>query len=120
VQPGPPHGPAVTDLGVLRALMSRHAAIGRDAAGLAAARDALAALTVTRRLASRPALEAAALTLAAGAVLAAAADRTESRGCHVRADFPGRDDRHWRRSLLVRLSESGHPEVVGELAGATR
>ncbi|HEY1917595.1 MAG TPA: L-aspartate oxidase [Streptosporangiaceae bacterium] len=115
-----PQAPAVTDLGVLRAVMSRHAAIGRDAVGLAAAQDALAALTVTSPLAGRPAVEAAALTLAAGAVLAAAADRTESRGCHVRADFPGRDDQHWRRSLLVRLSESGHPQVVGELAGATR
>jgi L-aspartate oxidase len=116
----PPHGPAVTDLGALRALMSRHAGIGRDAAGLAAAQAGLAALTVTRSLAGRPAVEAAALTLAAGVVLAAAADRTESRGCHVRTDHPGRDDQHWRRSLLIRLTESGQPEVVGALAGATR
>jgi L-aspartate oxidase len=119
----PPHGPAVTDLGALRALMSRHAGIGRDAAGLAAAQAGLAALTVTRSLAGRPAVEAAALTLAAGVVLAAAADRTESRGCHVRTDCPGRDDQRWRRSLLVGLDESGQPEVVRDgaaLAAVTR
>jgi L-aspartate oxidase len=119
----PPHGPAVTDLGALRALMSRHAGIGRDTAGLAAAQAGLAALTVTRSLAGRPAVEAAALTLAAGVVLAAAADRTESRGCHVRTDCPGRDDQRWRRSLLVGLDESGQPEVVRDgaaLAAVTR
>jgi L-aspartate oxidase len=120
VNSGPPLGPAVEDAGALRALMSRHAAIGRDAAGLAAAQAGLAALALTRPLTTRPVLEAAALTLAAGAVLAAAAERTESRGCHVRTDHPARDDEHWRRSLLIRLSASGQPEVTGELVEAAR
>jgi L-aspartate oxidase len=68
---------------------------------------------------SRAEYEAASLTLAAQAVLAAAAERTESRGCHVRTDYPDRDDVRWRRSLVVRLAGSGAPEVVGALpAGA--
>ena len=40
----------------------------------------------------RAGVEDAALTLLAQAVLAAAGTRTESRGCHVRTDFPARDD----------------------------
>jgi L-aspartate oxidase len=121
--------PAAADPGTLRRLMSRHAAIGRDGAGLAAAQAGIdrsvaeqqaAATRATQPApASRVRYEAAALTVAARAVLAAAGERTESRGCHVRTDYPDRDDVGWRRSLLVRLAESGEPEVVGALpAGA--
>jgi L-aspartate oxidase len=107
--------PAAADPDELRRLMTRHAAIGRDRAGLA---DALAGLSrpVQRSTAaSRAGYEAAFLTLAARAVLAAAAERTESRGCHVRTDYPDRDDERWRRSLVMRLGASGVPEVTGAL-----
>jgi L-aspartate oxidase len=107
--------PASADPDELRRLMTRHAAIGRDRAGLA---DALAGLSrpVQRSTpASRAGYEAAFLTLAARAVLAAAAERTESRGCHVRTDYPDRDDERWRRSLVMRLGASGVPEVTGVL-----
>ncbi len=107
--------PAAADPDELRRLMTRHAAIGRDRAGLA---DALAGLSrpVQRSTAaSRAGYEAAFLTLAARAVLAAAAERTESRGCHVRIDYPDRDDERWRRSLVMRLGASGVPEVTGAL-----
>jgi L-aspartate oxidase len=110
--------PAAADPGTLRRLMSRHAAIGRDGAGLAAAQAGIARSVTERAAARRPGpgnragYEAAALTVAARAVLAAAAERTESRGCHVRTDYPDRDDAGWRRSLLVRLAESGEPEVA--------
>ena len=157
--------PAAADPETLRQLMSRHAAIGRDGAGLAAAQagiarsamQRLAASPDTQRAAdgqraqpspargparsmetfvhqvtqnlpsimdqasaraqsaaasSRERYEAAFLTLAARAVLAAAAERTESRGCHVRTDHPDRDDAGWRRSLVVRLDGSGAPEVA--------
>jgi L-aspartate oxidase len=107
--------PAAADPDELRRLMTRHAAIGRDRAGLA---DALAGLSrpVQRSTAaSRAGYEAAFLTLAARAVLAAAAERTESRGCHVRTDYPDRDDERCRRSLVMRLGASGVPEVTGAL-----
>jgi L-aspartate oxidase len=57
-------------------------------------------------------VEDAALTLVAQALLAAAVRRTESRGCHVRSDFPDRDDLGWRRSQLIRLSPSGQPVLA--------
>jgi L-aspartate oxidase len=111
----PPPLPAVTDLGELRHLMSRYAAIGRDAAGLADAQAAIAGSIEWQVPSGLAGYEAAALTLAARAVLVAAAERTESRGCHVRTDFPGRDDAHWRHSLLLRLGASGAPAIAGTL-----
>jgi L-aspartate oxidase len=115
--PATGQAPPAADPAVLRQLMSRHAAIGRDEGGLAAAQAGIAH-SVTGREAPgsrRDRYEAAALTLAARAVLTAAAARTESRGCHVRTDHPARDDDRWRRSLVVALTGAGVPEVTGAL-----
>jgi L-aspartate oxidase len=92
--------------------MTGAAGIGRDAAGLAAASDAVEAATVLAAPAGRAAVEDAALTLLAQAVLAAAGTRTESRGCHVRTDFPERDDVWQRASLVLALDEAGQPVVL--------
>lgn len=73
--------------------MSRHAGIGRDQAGLAAIdiSDTCSAGPTSPAAKDFPAsVEAANLALAARAVTLAAAYRTESRGCHVRMDFPER------------------------------
>ena len=92
--------------------MTAAAGIGRDAAGLAAASDAVEAATRASVPAGRAGVEDAALTLLAQAVLAAAGTRTESRGCHVRTDFPERDDVWQRASLVLALDEAGHPVVL--------
>jgi L-aspartate oxidase len=115
---GRPAGAA--DPGTLRRLMSRYAAIGRDAAGLSAAQAGIAQSVTQDLPASRAGREAAFLTLAARAVLAAAAERAESRGCHVRTDFPARDDTRWHLSLTLRLGESGLPEIAGVLPARAR
>ncbi|GAA4830954.1 L-aspartate oxidase [Actinomycetospora corticicola] len=93
------------DRATLQRAMSRGAAVGRDAAGLAATSDVIEAATSPRALDTRAAVEDAALTLAAGAVLAAAGWRTESRGCHLRSDFPRRDDRWQGTSIAVTLDD---------------
>ncbi|WP_211260823.1 L-aspartate oxidase [Amycolatopsis jejuensis] len=99
----------------LQRVMSRYAAIGRDADGLAAAGSVLDLSTQDSPLWTHKAVEDAALTLVAQAMLSAAALRTESRGCHVRSDFPERDENRWRRSQVIRLSPSGQP-VLAEAA----
>ncbi|HYH30798.1 MAG TPA: L-aspartate oxidase [Pseudonocardia sp.] len=96
---------------VVQQAMTAAAGIGRDAAGLAAASDRVEAATGTAVPTDRADVEDAALTLLAQAVLAAAGTRTESRGCHVRTDFPERDDRWQRASLELTLDAAGQPVV---------
>ncbi|SDP43988.1 L-aspartate oxidase [Actinopolyspora xinjiangensis] len=112
---------AVVDRAWLRQLMSRHAGIGRHADGLREARSGLDTAAVVRPLRTREAVEDAALGLTAHALLAAASDRTESRGCHRRYDHPATDDLRWRRPNPLRLDVSGWlirstPEETREVA----
>ncbi|AWH01708.1 L-aspartate oxidase [Rhodococcus ruber] len=100
----------------LQQLMTRHASVVRDATGLAVAGANLAAAP-TDRCADAPALEDAALTVAARALTLAAGARTESRGCHTRSDHPGTDPAQ-RRSLETRLDADGEitlhtPQLTG-------
>ncbi|KAA2258706.1 L-aspartate oxidase [Solihabitans fulvus] len=108
----------VADRDALQRVMSRYAAIGRDAEGLAVVGSVLDLSTVDKALETRELVENAALTLAARALIGAAAERTESRGCHVRTDYTTVDDSVWRRSQLVRLNPSGQPVLAD--AGALR
>ncbi|MFP5070270.1 L-aspartate oxidase [Pseudonocardia nantongensis] len=104
---------------VVQRAMTTCAGIGRDVTGLANASDAIDAATAPAVPLDRDGVEDAALTLLAQAVLAAAGTRRETRGCHVRTDFPERDDVHQRASLPVRLDGDGRPVVVADaLVGA--
>lgn len=103
----------LADRKLLQSVMSRHAAIGRDAMGLAHALTAVESSTTVRPLWTCRAVEDASLTLTARTLLLAAAERTESRGAHVRTDWPDRDDRAWGHSLRVRLDVAGQPIVAG-------
>jgi L-aspartate oxidase len=105
----------VAERDALQRVMSRYAAIGRDADGLAAAGSVLDLSVQDSPLWTQAAVEDAALTLVAQALLAAAVRRTESRGCHVRTDFPSPDET-WRRSQLIRLSPSGQPVLADPIA----
>jgi L-aspartate oxidase len=94
---------------VLQSLMSRYAGIGREQLSLLDARARAAALSgVAAPAVSRWSVETANLVLAGSALLAAAAERVESRGCHVRTDHPDRRPA-WERSVLVR-------QVRGEIS----
>ena len=74
----------------LQRAMSSNASVVRDADGLRRIAELLATAPV-RALRDRAALEDAALTATAVAVVAAALERTESRGCHHRSDYPDTD-----------------------------
>ena len=74
----------------LQRAMTRYASVVRDGDGLERLAKELDTAT-PRALKSRSDFEDVALTTTAGAVAAAALDRTESRGCHHRSDYPDTD-----------------------------
>ncbi|MEV7182873.1 L-aspartate oxidase [Kitasatospora sp. NPDC093102] len=107
----------------IQRLMSRGAGILRSAASMADTAAGLALLAeqahahVAEEKPSDPRVEtweAANLLLVATALVAAAAQREETRGCHWREDFPERDDAHWRRHLITTLAASGDPVSTPE------
>ncbi|AFU00402.1 L-aspartate oxidase [Nocardia brasiliensis] len=106
------------DRRVLQQLMTEHASVVRDRAGLDEAIKRMEDAVTQRRTLSADGtfdervagLEDAALTLAARTLLLTAATRTESRGCHTRSDHPHPDDR-LRLSFSVRLDPTGRPQL---------
>lgn len=89
VPPADTAQPAV-DRTELQRAMTRHASVMRDGAGLTEL-DALLATARPRPARRRADIEDIALTLTARAVAVAARERTETRGCHHRADHPDTD-----------------------------
>ncbi|MCV7384587.1 L-aspartate oxidase [Mycolicibacter longobardus] len=105
VQAGPPEPawhPAL-DRKHLQEAMSRDASVVRDAHGLAQLEELLSTAGA-RQAVDRTGAEDAALTLAARVVAVAASARTESRGCHHRADHRAADPGQ-ARSSTVRLHD---------------
>jgi L-aspartate oxidase len=100
--------------GDLHRAMSRDASVVRDAAGLNRLSDKLSGAPV-RHVAGRRDFEDVALTLAARAVTAGALARTESRGCHHRAEYPDAAPEQARSSVL-RLADDHNSVLVEALA----
>jgi L-aspartate oxidase len=104
---------------VVRAAMSRHVGVMRYADGLHIAAETLK--TVSQQVShdvtpTRAAFEATNLLTIAAAVVVAATERTESRGCHRRSDFP--EPRPvWLCHLTERLDAAGAPRVLGRPEG---
>jgi L-aspartate oxidase len=108
--PAPPSGPLLHESAraELQSLMSRHVGVLRDAKGLGAAADGLAALA--ERDGGTPGTEAwetTNLLTVAAALVQAAGLRRETRGAHWRDDFPDRDDARWRGHLESVLAPDG-------------
>jgi L-aspartate oxidase len=104
-----------TSVAAIRSTMSRYAGVRRDAAGLNAASSALQDMSsspASGSVDSEPAAEAAANRwTVASALVAAAAARRESRGCHWRSDHPvTRAD--WQHRVVVRLDGDGVPAAA--------
>ena len=96
--------------------MSGDASVVRDDAGLNRLSHKLSQAPV-REIAGRRDLEDVALAMAARAVTAAALARTESRGCHHRAEFPQATSEQGRSSVL-RLAGDRNSVLVEALAAA--
>ncbi|MFD9211737.1 MULTISPECIES: L-aspartate oxidase [unclassified Streptomyces] len=98
----------------IQRIMTNGAGVLRSAASLEAAADALEALHLSALhdaeefdKAAEPGVEsweATNLLLVSRVLVAAAQERTETRGCHWREDHPGREDAEWRRHVVVRLT----------------
>ncbi|MER5862317.1 L-aspartate oxidase [Kitasatospora sp. NPDC002040] len=97
-------------------LMSTGAGVLRSAASMAATAaglDRLGEEARTHTTEEKPAdprvetWEATNLHLVATALVAAAARREETRGCHWREDFPDRDDTRWQLHLTTTLDAAG-------------
>lgn len=102
------------DRGELQAAMSRDASVVRDAAGLNRLSETLSAAPV-RAIAGRRDFEDVALAVAARAVTAAALARSESRGCHHRAEHPEPAPDQARSSVL-RLADDRNSVLAEALA----
>jgi L-aspartate oxidase len=109
---------AARDRLVLQRAMTAGAGVLRDASSLAATAAVVADLNVALPTGTDPAVhELANLLDLAGALLAAATQRTESRGSHTRADFPETDDAFRRRIVVDR---SRLHSVAGSESGRAR
>jgi L-aspartate oxidase len=93
----------------LKSLMWRNAGVRRDADGLAEAIDSLnqwCRYVLPRQFADPTGWELQNMLCIARLMILAAQARQESRGAHVRTDFPQTDDAHWKRHLAFQREDS--------------
>jgi len=121
-------GPGL-DADKIRAVLSRHVGIRRDGAALATAADLLAAAiptddgpTAYRPTAYRPTVYGpsadgpdADLHTVASALVLAATEREESRGCHWRTDLPDPAAAWQDRQVVVRIADGTEGGGAGAL-----
>jgi L-aspartate oxidase len=94
--------------------MVRNMGIVRDQAGLTEAERQVSfwcRYVLRREFSTRAGWELQNLLTVARLMIWSALQRTESRGVHYRADFPERDDAHWRRHVVC------PPELADPTAG---
>ncbi len=97
--------------------MTRHCGIVRDAGGLAEAGLEIGALRDSLRAPGHDVeeLELFNLLTVASLIVQAASAREESRGVHLRSDFPAADDARWRRHVALQYdpeSDSARVRVL--------
>jgi L-aspartate oxidase len=89
----------------LKSLMWRNVGVRRDAEGLAEADQNInhwCRYVLARQFADPTGWELQNMLCVARLMIRAALEREESRGAHVRTDFPALDDQRWNRHLSFR------------------
>ena len=89
----------------LKSLMWRSSAVRRDAEGLQDAAESIrrwCQYVLPRQFTALSGWELQNMLCVSRLVIQAALAREETRGAHVRADFPQTDDEHWRRHTILR------------------
>jgi L-aspartate oxidase len=93
----------------LKSLMWRNAGVRRDAEGLAEAMETLdrwCRYVLPRQFADPTGWELQNMLCVARLMIVAAQARQESRGAHVRIDFPQMDDVHWKHHITFRREDN--------------
>lgn len=94
----------------LKSLMWRSVGIRREEGDLREAQETVdywCRYVLPRQFRDAPGWELQNMLTVARLVISAALQRHESRGVHLRSDFPQLDDQHWRRHLSFRRSLEG-------------
>jgi len=105
---------AGTLISSLRSLMSSEVGILRDSQGLGEAREFVDFHIGNHSLydcKDKDILEFANMLTVAGLIIRAASIREESRGTHLRSDFPDRDDKKWKRHIILKKDKVSYKKV---------
>ncbi len=92
----------------LKSLMWRNVGVRRDAEGLTDATESInhwCRYVLSRQFSDPGGWELQNMLCLARLMIEAALQRQESRGAHVRTDFPNTDDEHWNRHITFRSPE---------------
>jgi L-aspartate oxidase len=112
--PGPNKASGGTKLDILtlvsslRNMMSRKVGILRNESGLEEAREFVQFHIGNQNLYNSPdkdIIEFANMLTVANLIVKSAAIREESRGTHLRFDFPDKDDKNWKKHIILKKDE---------------
>ena len=97
----------------LKSLVWRRVGVRRDAEGLHEALDNIdhwCRYVLPLQFSEPGGWELQNMLCVARLMIQAALEREETRGCHVRAEFPQRDDQRWNRHIVFRLENANNPD----------
>lgn len=99
----------------LKSLLWRRVGVRRDGEGLREAQDNIdhwGRYVLPLQFSGPGGWELQNMLCVARLMIPAALEREETRGCHVRAEFPGPDDQRWKRHTKSRRAANGEPSPM--------
>ncbi|MCL4205799.1 MAG: L-aspartate oxidase [Pirellulaceae bacterium] len=107
----------------LKSLMWRACGVRRDASGLAEAAESIGRwcrYVLSRQFSNPIGWELQNMLIVAGLIVQAATLRTESRGGHIRTDYPEPDDERWNRHISFAVGVSRQDDSIPREAEVNR